>query len=119
MKQVLVEHLVQPTYYDNLTPAMAQTELSKQKDNFLKILGTHITKLPSEAERTYFDRALVPTRLEQYKVPQFYGIYKVHKSGPPKLRPIVSCVNSLPEVFSKWVDHWLKKMRTHACSNLY
>jgi hypothetical protein len=28
------------------------------------------------------------------------------------MRPIVSCVNSLPEIFSKWVDYWLKKCVT-------
>jgi hypothetical protein len=26
------------------------------------------------------------------------------------MRPIVSCVNSIPEIFLKWVDHWLKKV---------
>jgi hypothetical protein len=46
----------------------------------------------------------------QTRVPQFYGIYKVHKNGTPKTRPIVSSVNSIPEIFSKWVDYWLKKV---------
>lgn len=25
------------------------------------------------------------------------------------MRPIVSCINSIPEIFLKWIDHWLKK----------
>jgi hypothetical protein len=34
----------------------------------------------------------------------------VHKDGTPKTRPIVSSVNSIPEIFSKWVDYWLKRV---------
>ena len=47
-------------------------------------------------------------------MPQFCGTCKVHKGGAPKLRPVVSCVNSIPEIFSKWVDCWLKQaVREH------
>jgi hypothetical protein len=34
----------------------------------------------------------------------------VHKDGTPKTRPIVSSVNSIPKIFSKWVDYWLKEV---------
>jgi hypothetical protein len=51
------------------------------------------------------------TALGQTRVLQFYGICKDHTNGDPKARPIVSSVNSTPEVFSKWVDYcWLKKV---------
>ena len=47
-------------------------------------------------------------------MPQFCGTCKVHKGRAPKLRPIASCVNSAPEIFSKWVDCWLKQaIREH------
>jgi hypothetical protein len=35
-----------------------------------------------------------------------YGKDKVHtKNGEPKTRPIVSSVNYIPKIFSKWVDY--------------
>jgi hypothetical protein len=59
----------------------------------------------SEAEQTYFKWATKSTHLNQTHVHQFYGTYKVHKNGCHSC-PIV--VNSTPEIFSKWVNHWLK-----------
>jgi hypothetical protein len=66
--------------------------------------------VPSEAEETYYKRSLTKDNLNQTRVPQSYGIYKVHKHGTPKTQPIVSSVNSIPKMFSKWVDFWLKKV---------
>jgi hypothetical protein len=66
--------------------------------------------LPSEAEETYTKCALSKDNLGRMRVPQFYGIYKVHMNGKPKARPIGSLVNSIPKIFSKWVDYWLKKL---------
>ena len=31
-------------------------------------------------------------------------------NGKPKARTIVSLVNSIPKIFSKWADYWLKKV---------
>jgi hypothetical protein len=53
----------------------------------------------------YFQRA---TKL-LYRIPQFYLTVKVHKT-PTKTRPIVSCVNSYLNVFSKWLSHRFKEL---------
>jgi hypothetical protein len=45
--------------------------------------------------------------LNAIQVPQFYGTFKVHKVDK-KMRPLISCIGSTPEIFSKWVDHHLK-----------
>lgn len=62
-----------------------------------------------EDEYKYFERSLkstVPRRR-----PLFYVNPKLHKK-PYSTRPVVSCVNSTPEIFSIWVDYWLKQL-TH------
>jgi hypothetical protein len=50
---------------------------------------------------------MTKTHLSSTRVPQLYGIYKVHKKDV-KPRPVISSVNSIPELFSKHVDYWLK-----------
>ena len=89
---------------------MAQQALLDQRASFLDLYNRFKHTLPSEAERTYFQRALNEAYLDKTRPPQFYGTFKVHKDGAPKLRPIVSCVNSIPEIISKWVDFWFKKV---------
>jgi hypothetical protein len=95
--------------YTMLPTETVAEELKQQRSNFLAIYETFQREIQTPAERTYFSRALNESTLDSYRIPQFYGTYKVHKSGPPKMRPIVSCVNSLPEIFSKWVNYWLTK----------
>jgi hypothetical protein len=64
--------------------------------------------LPSEAKQTYCKRAISKNHLLMTRVPQIYGIYKVHKKDV-KPRSVISSVNSIPELFSKHVDYWLEK----------
>jgi hypothetical protein len=47
--------------------------------------------------------------LSQTRIPQIYVIYKVHKDIPKQIL-VVSSVNSIPELFSKHIDYWLKKV---------
>jgi hypothetical protein len=110
IRQILTEHLLNEVHYQYLPTESAKTELAAQRCRFLKIYSDWGHTLPSEAEETYFKRSLTKDNLSQTRVPQFYGVYKVHKNGKPKTRPIVSSVNSIPEIFSKWVDYWLKKV---------
>jgi hypothetical protein len=110
IRQILAEHLLNEENYQYLPTEDATIELAAQRCRFLKIHSDWSHTLPSEAEETYFKRALTKDHLGQTRVPQFYGCYKVHKNGKPKTRPIVSSVNSIPEIFSKWVDYWLKKV---------
>ena len=110
IRQILVEHLLNEDHYQCLPTETSETKLAAQRCRFLKIYSDWSHTLPSEAEETYFKRALSKDNLARTRVPQFYGIYKVHKNGAPKTRPIVSSVGSIPEIFSKWVDYWLKKV---------
>jgi hypothetical protein len=68
---------------------------------------THRDDLP-QAERTYFDQGLQKSHTE-YQVPRFCVTPKVHKT-PWSTRPVVSCVGSFAEIFSKWLDHQMKKL---------
>jgi hypothetical protein len=43
-------------------------------------------------------------------MPQLYGLCKVHKKKTAMMHPVVSWVNSIPEIFSKHADYWLKKI---------
>jgi hypothetical protein len=110
IRQFLTEHLLNSANYEFIPPDTIATELAAQRARFLAIHQKFQHTLPSEAEETYFKRALSKNNLGRTRVPQVYGIFKVHKDGVPKTRPIVSCVNSIPEIFSKWVDYWLKKI---------
>eukprot|EP00978_Attheya_sp_CCMP212_P024124 scaffold75400_cov53-Attheya_sp.AAC.1 len=54
-------------------------------------------------EQDYFNRSY---DLEHW-MPQFYLTAKVHKK-PWSTRPVVSCVGSFNEIFSKWIDDKMK-----------
>jgi hypothetical protein len=83
-------------------------ELEKQWQCLLTPLHADCGEsLISEAEETNFKWATKSTHLSQTCISQFYGTYKVHKNGHRSC-PTMSSVNSTPEIFSKWVDYWLK-----------
>jgi hypothetical protein len=107
MRDVLETHLLNDMNYGYLPPEVAKRELRTQRKNFEAIYAKLDHQLPLEAEQTYFERAMTKTHLSSTRVPQLYGIYKVHKKDV-KPRPVISSVNSIPELFSKHVDYWLK-----------
>jgi hypothetical protein len=109
IRDLLETHLLNEENYEFLSPEIAKTELKKQKEKFLEIHRDMGHTLPSEAEEVYFKRAMSKEHLGKTRVPQIYGIYKVHKKDI-KPRPVISSVNSIPEIFSKHVDYWLKKI---------
>ena len=84
IRQILAEHLLNKDHYEYLPTDDAKIELAAQRCRFLKIYSDWNHTLPSEAEETYFKRSLTKDNLSQTRVPQFYGIYKVHKNGKPK-----------------------------------
>ena len=108
IEMVLTEHLSNQSNYIHLPREQALIKLQQQKTAFLQCYTRHKHELQSEAEQIYFERSTTPKHLAQTRIPQFYGTPKVHKHGPTKLRPVISCVNSIPEIFSKWVDYQLK-----------
>jgi hypothetical protein len=50
----------------------------------------------------------IKKHLSQTRVPQIYGIFKLHKQDL-KTQPVISSINSIPEIFSKHIN-WLKKV---------
>jgi hypothetical protein len=106
---VLQTHLLNDTNYEYLPVETAKKELQTQRHNFLAIYKGLGHLLHSEAEATYFKRATSTEHLCNTRVPQIYGIFKVHKKDL-KTRPVISSVNSIPEIFSKHIDYWLKKV---------
>ena len=109
IREVLTTHLLDDANYEYLSPATATLELQRQRNNFLRIYKVLGHTLRSEAESVYFKRATKDNHLDRTRVPQIYGIYKVHKAQL-KTRPVISSVNSIPEIFSKHIDDWLKKV---------
>jgi hypothetical protein len=111
IRQSLAEHLHNEDNYQYLPTEDATIKLAAQRCRFLKIHSDWSDMLPSEAEKTYFKCALLnKDNLGQTRVPPFYGCYKVHMNGKPKTWPSVSLVNSIPGIFSKWVDYRIKKV---------
>jgi hypothetical protein len=113
IRQVLTEHLLNSDNYEFILPSNVAAALETQRSRFLQIYAEWGFSAPSIAEETYFQRALSDSSLNRTRTPQIYGMFKVHKTGSPKMRPVVSCINSIPEIFSKWVDYWLKKIVRH------
>jgi hypothetical protein len=104
LSKCLNEHLLCPRTYVRLTKEEALEKLRKTRCNLNQVRLHHRTAL-TEAENLYFQRA---AKLP-YRIPQFYLTIKVHKT-PTKTRPIVSCVNSYLNVFSKWLSHRFKEL---------
>jgi hypothetical protein len=101
------DHLGQHDTYKRLTKTEAQDLLASTSSSLRFAYRTHRDDLP-QAERTYFERGLKKSHTE-YRVPQFYITPKVHKI-PWSTCPVVSCVGSFAEIFSKWLDHQMKKL---------
>jgi hypothetical protein len=92
----LHEHLLCQRTYVRLTEVEALQKLQSTRRILNETRLHHRTDL-SDAENTYFKCA---AKLA-YCIPQFYPTIKIHKQ-PWKTLPIVSCINSYLNVFSKW-----------------
>jgi hypothetical protein len=95
--QILTEHL--------LTKPQEATHRLKQLKITLRSFISDNQGLFSQSELIYFERSLK----NQYRIPLFYGLPKVHKN-PVTLHPIVSTTNSLLAIFSHWLDYRMKKL---------
>jgi hypothetical protein len=103
-QRCLHEHLLCPRTYIRLTKEDALQKIRNTRCMLNQIRLNHRTKL-TEAENTYF----ICAENLKYRIPQFYLTIKVHKQ-PWKTRPIVSCINSYLNVFSKWLDYRFKEL---------
>ena len=76
------------------------------------------------AEKYYFKKALSLKRIIKYRVPQIYGTPKIHKplinrrDKIPHFRSVVTCINSLPEVPSKWCNLKLNEAIQHSFTTI-
>jgi len=59
----------------------------------------------SQAEVNYYKRSVTGF----HRNPIFYSMPKVHKSQL-SFRPVVSCINSFPSIFSTWLDFHMKQL---------
>jgi hypothetical protein len=104
IKMVLREHLQSDTY-QNLDEAVALEAITNLRTNLVAILKANEKKLPS-AENDYFIKSLKTTN---HRIPQFYGMPKVHKNKIPiPLRPVVSQCGSLSAIVSTYIDFKLQ-----------
>jgi len=99
LSKCLQEHLLCQRTYIRLTEEEALQKIRNTRINLNQVRLNHRKDL-TDAENQYFQRA---AKLN-YRIPQFYLTIKVHKT-PFKTRPIVSCVNSYLNVFSKWLSY--------------
>jgi hypothetical protein len=103
-KRCLSDHLLCRDTYVQLTEEEATEQVQRTRTTLLQLRLTHRNDL-TEAENTYFRR----NANLKHRLPQFYITIKVHKQ-PYKTRPIVSCVGSFLNAFSKWADTQLQKL---------
>jgi len=103
IKQVLTEHLLTPSYL-KMTSNLATPQNSHTKQLLITNFQTYKHTL-SQPELDFFTRSFK----DQHPTPIFNGLLKVHKT-PVQLRPVVSCVNSFPSIFSTWLDFRMKEL---------
>jgi hypothetical protein len=105
IRLTLKDHLSDETTYQLLSTEERDTILSTTRQRYVQMLAHHSKSL-RKAEKTYFERSM---KLHDYRTPLFYITMKVHKT-PLKSRPVTSTVNSLSNVFSKWLDYRMKEL---------
>ena len=104
IRRCLDDHLLNAATYQPLTREQADAHAADTQDKLKTVLSEQYDEI-SIAEQTYFERSF---KLE-HRMPQFYCTAKVHKT-PWSTRPVISCVGSFNEVFSKWTDYQLKRL---------
>ena len=104
----LRDHLFTTDTYEQLLTENAHQQM-KIAICRLEHLRERYKQQLSEAETEYFKRSFQPNL--NHKIPQFYVTFKVHKQ-PIATRPIVSCVGSALNVYSKWLSHHMKMLVT-------
>jgi hypothetical protein len=104
IRMALTEHLQNGNAYRRLSPEDASSLVANTK-NELKQLITEYANCLSKAEHIYFKRSYKV----DHRIPLFYLTMKVHKT-PMASRPVMSCVGSFNEIFSKWLDYQMSRL---------
>jgi hypothetical protein len=105
-------HFGNANTYRALTSTEAEELMEDTASRLKALIKLHRSEL-LQSKLTYFDHIYGhpwnSIETPQHQVPLFYLTLKVHKS-PWLTRPIMSCVGSFAEIFSKWLDVQLKKI---------
>ena len=112
IRQMLHGHLLNTDYYQLLSEADKNSRITTQTDELLNLLSHHRDELP-QPHQDYFDRSIKLLDSQDKRIPQIYGCPKVHKRDyidNPLNRPILTCVATLPQVYSTYIDYWMKKI---------
>lgn len=106
IQNVLNEHLLDSNTYMNLTKEEGIRELEMLKASLNSTLIEHRLSL-SPNETSYFSRSLALSK----RIPQFYGMPKVHKNKTPiPFRPVISQCGSLSAIISTFIDYLLQPL---------
>jgi hypothetical protein len=104
IKNALSEHLQNGNTYINLNENEANNRLNFLRSELNEALSFYKNHM-SAAEYSYFVKSLK----EEHRIPQFYGMPKVHKNKfPVPLRPVISQCGSLSAVISTFIDFKLQ-----------
>ena len=91
-----------------LSGTEAETLLKEQSKSLHSLYQEHKKDL-SDSHQQYFDRSFELLDKQKARIPQFYGLWKVHKDKD-SVRPVISCYGSRPQLFSTYVNYWLNKI---------
>ena len=107
IKRILHEHLRSENYV-LLTHVRAKTNMNRFRSLCRSAINSHDESL-SKGERKFF-RHIHSLDFESFRIPQFYGLPKVHKGITPyvKFRPVVSQCGSYSAYLSTWLDYKLQ-----------
>ena len=110
IKLILTEHLLNPTTYTQLNETDAINILTKMREDTCAIFADNADTL-LDFEKDYF-RHFVLKLAEKLRIPQFYGMPKVHKNKfPIPFRPVVSQCGSFTAFISTWIDTRLQPLK--------
>ena len=99
----LKEHLLNKNNYTQLDDTIAEQHLMQMKEDTCSLFVEYANKLSKHDTKYFRDFILkLPTQL---RIPQYYGMPKVHKQKiPVPLRPVVSQCGSYTAFISTWLD---------------
>lgn len=114
IKRCSDDHLLDTTTYKQLSKEQLRKRIYNIKATILNLTKKYKEQLDA-ASHKYFRRAFDPNVNDgnKFRISQFYILPKVHKT-PYKIRPVVSCIGSVVEIISKWLDFQLQKI-VHLC----
>jgi len=108
IRDCLNEHLLKTQYYQLLSETEMHAHLKSMRSKLADLYSTHRANLPEQHQK-YFDRSFAAIDASPERIAQFYGLYKVHKKELG-VRPVISCCGTYAQIYSKYVDYWLKKI---------